>query len=341
MLTWIEREVLDPVSLGLDRARARVLGWLAPLVRPFVRSRDLRVQVLAGLSVTLALVASVAATGYLLLLGPLIFGAAHLLAEGRILLPVERRNNPVVMGLLAVQVALVLAGVGVVALPWVSALAMLSLARGRIRWIAFGVLVLLGIGALVGPTVSRFAFLHVHNLVPLFVWATARRRSWKTSLAVIAWVVCALGLVMGGAFDAVPLRTPLSDNVFSLVHLNDAVAGAFGGVYRKRWLVVFAFTQSFHYGAWLRLVPEETRPRETPRGFGASYAALRADFGKTPALLGMLATVAIPLAAVAFGAVRVRSLYVTASEFHASVEALLVLVALVAPVSRRGAFATR
>ena len=340
MLTWVECAVLGPLTLRLDRARARVLGVLAPVVRPFVRSRDLRVIVLAGLSVTLALVASVWATGYLLLLGPLIFGAAHLLAEGRILLPVQRRRSPVVVGLIAVQVALVLAGIGVVALPWVSALAMLALARSHVRWIGFGVLVLVGIGALIGPTVSRFAFLHVHNLVPLFVWATARRRSWGVSLGVVALVLVALGLVMGGAFDAVPLRTPLSDRVFSLVHVNDAVAGAFGGAYRKRWLVVFAFTQSFHYGAWLRLVPEETRPRETPRSFGASYAALRADFGKAPALFGMLATVAIPMAAVAFGAVRVRSLYVTASEFHASVEALLVLVALAAPMSRRGAFAT-
>ncbi len=340
MLAFLENRVVFPSLDRLDAARVVLLRSLGPVARLFVRSRNLRVVAVALLSVVFALVASVLATGYLLLLGPLVFGAAHLFAEARVLWPAHRRESRFLVGAVAVQIGLVLSGLAVVALPWTALAAVLVLARGKTRWVSALALVTAGVGTAIGPTTSRLVFLHGHNLVPLFVWLVARRRSLAVSSTVLGLVAVALALVLSGAFDGIAIRTPLADRVFSLVRLTDAVAGGASGALRKRLLVAFAFTQSFHYAAWLRLVPEDTRERETPRGFRASIEALRRDMGRLPTALALGVIVAIPLGAVVLGAVRARSLYVTASEFHASVEALLVVVALAAQRGGR-AFANR
>jgi hypothetical protein len=340
VLAFLETRVVFPSLDRLDSARVALLRALGPVARPFVRSRNLRVVVVALVSVVFALAASVLATGYLLLLGPLVFGAAHLFAEARVLLPAHRRTSRFLVAAVAAQIGFVFAGHAVVALPWMTLAAVIVLARGKWRLFAVLALVIAGVGTAIGPTTSRLGFLHAHNLVPLFVWLVARKRSWAVSFAVVGFVALALALLLSGAFDGFAIRTPLAERVFSLVRLTDAVAGGASGSFRKRLLVVFAFTQSFHYAAWLRLVPEEARERETPRGFRASVEALQHDVGRLPTVLALVVIVAIPLAALVLGAVRARSFYVTASELHASVEALLVVVALAAQRGER-AFANR
>jgi hypothetical protein len=48
--------------------------------------------------------------------------------------------------------------------------------------------VITGVGTAIGPTTSRFVFLHAHTLIPLFVWLVARKRSWAVSFAVVGFV---------------------------------------------------------------------------------------------------------------------------------------------------------
>ena len=165
MLTFLETRVVFPSLDRLDAARVALLRMLGPVARPFVRSRNLRVVAVALASVGVALAGSVLATGYLRLLGPLVFGAAHLFAEARVLLPEHRRTSRFLLAAVAVQIGFVVAGKAVVALPWITLAAVSVLARGKIRWIAALALVLSGFGTALGPTTSRLAFLHAHNLV--------------------------------------------------------------------------------------------------------------------------------------------------------------------------------
>jgi hypothetical protein len=168
--------------------------------------------------------------------------------------------------------------------------------------------------------------LHVHNLVPLGVWLLWRRRSLAISVTVVAIFATCVAMIFAGCFDALGLARPFPDDVFSLTRITDAVAAGFGGALRHRFLLFFCFTQAVHYALWMRLIPEEARERETPRSWRASWLAYKRDAGPTVARLTIIASVAIPLIAVIGGVVRTRALYVTASEFHATVEVMLVAV---------------
>ena len=52
-----------------------------------------------------------------------------------------------------------------------------------------------------------------------------------------------------------------------------------------RLLAVFGFTQSVHYLVWLRLIPEDARPRSGTRSFRASLDALLREVGRLPLLV--------------------------------------------------------
>ncbi len=52
-----------------------------------------------------------------------------------------------------------------------------------------------------------------------------------------------------------------------------------------RLVLAFAFLQSVHYGVWLRLIPEDDRPRAAPRPWRATWRALVQDFGVVPLML--------------------------------------------------------
>jgi hypothetical protein len=325
----LDRSVIEPALAGLDVVRARFLKSSAPITRRFVRDRDRRVLAAAVIACSTALFASVGATGYVLLLGPLVFGMPHLVAEARYLFFQPHRRNTALFVVLALQTVLVFAGLGIHGLGLCTALALLcvgGLSRANL-WL-FALALVMFAAALLAPTWSRFALLHGHNFVPLGVWLVWRERPKAISLLVTAILVAAVATILGGAFDHVAVHTPLSDDAFSLTRITDAVAGEFSGRWRKRFLVLFCFMQSVHYAFWLRLLPEEARDRETPRTWRASWRAYKADAGPELARLAVLAILAVPLFALALGPVRARSFYVTASEFHATVETVLVLLLL-------------
>jgi hypothetical protein len=343
-LLALDRALFEPVLGALDVARARALRWTAPVTRTFVRDREARVVAAALVSCGFALIATGFATGWLLLLGPLLFGMPHLVAEARYLFFQRHRGDRRLLTVLALQTVCAFAGIGVLALGPCCALA-LFVAHERSRTaitprhptserplsrlesrplfaIAAGMLA----AAIVAPTWSRFALLHGHNLVPLVVWIAWRDRPWAVSAIVAGAVAACIAAILLGAFDGVAVRTPLSDEAFSLTRLTDAVAGEFGGPWRRRFLLLFGFTQAVHYAIWLRLLPEDARERATPRSWRASWRAYERDAGPVLARLTVIAIVAVPLFAIALGPVRARSFYVVASEFHATVEILLVLL---------------
>jgi hypothetical protein len=93
----------------------------------------------------------------------------------------------------------------------------------------------------------------------------------------------------------------------------------------------FAFMQSVHYGVWLRLMPDDLRPRAAPRPFRASWRALRDELGLWPLCAFTLAALGIALwgAVDLFGA---RLGYLRLGAFHGNLE--LVALAFLA-VERR------
>lgn len=341
-MPWLDRVdagLIEPGLGALDRLRAGLLKSAAPASRWFVRYRDRRVVALAAFACAAALVLSVRWTGYLLLAGPLLFGVPHLVVEARYLYFQRHRGNAALLIILLLQSALAFAGVGIYGLGPCSVLALIAVrlqAGQRILpsltdardWALLGLFALVQGAVLIGPTWSRFGLLHIHNALSIFVWLVWRERPRAVSLLVTALLGAGAFAIGVGLFDRLPIHTPLRDSVFSLTRLTDAVAGGFGGAYRRRFLMLFCFLQSLHYAVWLRLLPEEARGRETPRSWTASWRAFQADCGPNIARLCLLAALLVPLLALPLGAVRVRSLYVTASEFHATVELILIFLLL-------------
>jgi hypothetical protein len=126
---------------------------------------------------------------------------------------------------------------------------------------------------------------HLHNVVAVGLWWWWRPRSdRRAGWAIVGFVV---GLVLlGSGFGEwcllqvhgyVAPRSGLSFDKLAreLAPLSDPT-------WVLRLMLSFAFAQAVHYGVWLRLIPEDDRPRATPRSFAASYRALREDFGTVP-----------------------------------------------------------
>ncbi len=325
VLDRAEHQVLAP----LDAVRRWLLARTSGISTRFVRDRDKRVIAGALIAATLGLVGTALGPGYMLLLGPVILGVPHLFFEARYLFlqHADLRRTSLVAIVIA-QTALAFHGVGIYTLgiATLTALALTGAWRTRRGKLIAACAALAQLAALVGPDWSRFVLLHAHNCMPIVVWVLWRERRTRVSIAVASCFVVGVALIAVGCFDALPIRHPFADDVFSITKINDAVAAGFGGAWRHRFLLLFCFTQAFHYAVWVRLIPEEARERATPRSWRASWDAFKRDSGAVVARLTVVLSLAVPCAAIVVGAVRTRALYVTASEFHATVEVILAAV---------------
>ncbi len=200
-------------------------------------------------------------------------------------------------------------------------------------------LVLALVVALVGLAVRfetpfLFAFVHAHNVIAVALWWSLKPRG-ASGLGLLGLVALAtLGLLCGVADPIVTAfhgwAAPASRASFE--QFVAATAPLDDGVLAGRVVLTFAFWQSLHYGAWLRLIPDDARPRAAPRPFRASWLALRADFGVGPLLLvGALAVGFAAWGLVDAGAARVG--YLNVAAFHGYLE--LAAVALVVIEARR------
>jgi hypothetical protein len=91
-------------------------------------------------------------------------------------------------------------------------------------------------------------------------------------------------------------------------------------------VAAFAFAQSVHYAAWLRLVPDGERDSERPVGYRRSLALFRADFPPAAGRALLIACIALPLAALA-SVHAAHAAYFRLSAFHGYLE-LAALAAL-------------
>lgn len=305
----------------LDLVRMWWLARLSPLSPHLLRDRERRIAVYGLVALAFAFAATFAAPMLLLAVGPLLLGVPHLVADVRYLVArpgLHRRASfwwvvapPAIASFVHPR-------------AWLSMLAVVGAAvvarAPRARRVTVAV-----IGAmlvLVCVEIGRAAELvlaHAHNAIAIgFFWVWSRRRHALHQLVVAGFAACvaAIGL---GAFDGGPTERLLTSRLDEPHGIVEVLAPLSDPVVSARLVLVFAFAQSVHYAVWVRLVPEEDRPRAGLRSFSSSARAVISDLG-TPFVVGA-AILAVGLAV--WGCIELTSArdgYLRIAVFHGPLE---------------------
>ncbi len=318
--------VLTPLAplASLDAVRLWCLKQLGPAAIPLVRDRELRAGLFGVSAILVAFALTLVAPLWLLALGPIVWGVPHLLADVRYLVArpgLHRRRALVLLAGLPVLAAGLGAGAPVGLLAGVLA-ALLARASGVRRGLtAAGLLVCAGVLSGLGA-LSDVIFAHAHNALAVLCWLAWRPRVSRKHWLVLALYVSVMLALLSGAADSFVLAWHGLDWAPGGLELGHRVGElALGATppMTARLVLAFAFAQSVHYAVWLRLMPEEDRPRATPRGYRASYAALAEDFGRWPLLLCAAACVALAGWAV-FDLAAANTGYLRFALFHGHLE---------------------
>jgi hypothetical protein len=303
----------------------RRLGRTA-VVRALIGRRGLRVAVTGAVMVLVSLALTVGAPLWLLALSPLVYGMPHLLADVRYLVVRPGFHRRLALCLCAGP-PLVAASLGAGARAGflaVVAAALCARATPRARAaLAVPALLLSGLSFHLGYTMD-LVLAHLHNFVAVALWWTWRRRRGEGRLHHLLplglFVLCTL-LLLGwgdraaGAFAALLPEPAGQDLDYQIWWLAPGLSASLG----IRLVLCFAFAQAVHYGIWVRLIPEEDRPQRTPRSFGASVVALRADLGAWPLLLTFALALALCAWAI-FDLAAARVGYFRLALFHGPLE---------------------
>lgn len=307
-----------------DRLRLMWLRALGPLARPLVRERELRVAVAGASLLTLSLVLTALAPLWLLALGPIVWGVPHALSDVRYLWvrPGYHRRP-----LLWIAIGGPLLAVSITTdLTWglVGAAGALVFARGPLwrKLVGLALIVPLAYLSHVHAFFAAVLFAHAHNFIGVALFWSWRRRDGSLHAIPLAIFAIGCALILLGALDPIVLAIdglhggPAGLDVY--YHLASLAPGV-PGMVAVRLVLLFAFAQAAHYVVWVRLVPEEDRPRETPRTFAASFRALREELGLP--LVALTALASIGLAAwAAFDLFGARIGYLRAVLFHGHLE---------------------
>ncbi len=269
MLDSAATALLDP----LDRLRARWLRSVAPLVRPLIRSRELRVAVFGSAVVIAAFAGTVVAPLLMLALGPVVLGVPHVVSDVRYLVvrPGLHRDVRLLPAAALVGVAAVTASVlaGLAA----AAAAVVVRTEGRRRGVALAALAVLAAGAAQLGALAPIVFAHAHNAIAIALWWAWRRDRPALQAVPVLLVLLGAVAILSGAADAGVARFAAA--LPAALQLDGHIAALAPGAepaLAQRLVLLFAFAQSVHYGIWLRLMPEDDRPRHTPRTSPTSVA---------------------------------------------------------------------
>ncbi|HXK19772.1 MAG TPA: hypothetical protein VNG33_18300 [Polyangiaceae bacterium] len=321
-----------PAALGaLDQMRSWMLRRLGRSGRRYLGDRGARVALYGAVSISGALAFTAAFPLWLLGLGPIVLGVPHLLADVRYLVARQQLHRragfwPLMAAPLALMVVYPHACTALV-----PALGAAILARAG--WLRRGIAVALTLGlALLAMAVGRSADLvlaHAHNILAVGLWWAWRRGPVARRWIPLALFAIGVALILGGAFDPIA-RTALGrfGPGVTLREMVETLSPVGGERWGARFVLFFAFAQSVHYAVWLRLVPEEDRPRPGLRSFAHSFRALRADVGWYVPLLGALLMVALLLGACVNPGVA-RNAYLQMALFHGPLELAVVCWLLV------------
>lgn len=317
-----------------DRARRRVLRVAAVTAfgRACIRDRSLRLPFLAFVHAGTALVLAAVVPMWTLLVGPLVLGVPHLIADFRYLVLDRPRGlaDRQVLGILVPLAALAAVNV---AFPGASSLSMvipglaaiaggIAFASGstRVRLFAFALLAACAIPLCAQPGWTLLILAHAHNAIAVGLWLAI-----APSRTPLRWAAAAVILLGGvaitlGALDAVPLatggwQTPVAG--FDANSLGDSLA--LPGLGPARSLMLYAYAQAVHYAIWVRLIPGERALTEAPVSFRRALGGLRAALGSPAFAVCLVVALALPAAGLAFPA-ESRRIYLDLAGFHAWLE---------------------
>lgn len=273
--------IAAPIDL-LDRIRLAWLRLLGPIAIPIVRSRELRVSLIASSAIALALGLCVLAPLWMLALGPIFLGVPHAVSDVRYLVMrpgLHRRGAfwiaivlplAILVGTLDVRWGLLAAIGGVIAARSG------SIPRRLIALVPAAIALSL---AWQSAFLVALAIAHLHNFVAVGLWLAWRPRRSKLHAIPLALFAIGCALILAGALDPMIGQGNLGPDGRGLHHYLALLAPGFEAPWGARLVLLFGFTQSVHYAIWIRLVPEEDRARETPRTFRASLRAWVEDSG--------------------------------------------------------------
>ncbi|HEX7902063.1 MAG TPA: hypothetical protein VF950_30160 [Planctomycetota bacterium] len=267
-----------------------------------------------------------------LLIGPLVLGVPHVLADIRYLV-LDRPRRLSGRQLLAILVPLAAAAMmaaahplmlvvpGILAIAGAIAFARVSL-RARVAALAL-------LAACAGPLCARSSLTllwlaHAHNAVAVGLWlalAFQRPNRRPLLLLAVAAVLLGVGVAIGaGAFDFVPRATggwTRPAEGFTATAVGETLA--LPGLDPSRSLLLFAYAQAIHYAVWLRLIPGERSASETPVPFRRGLSGLRARLGTPAFAIAIVLALAVPLVG-AVAPAETRRLYLELAGFHAWLE---------------------
>jgi hypothetical protein len=341
--------------LALDGGRRLVwrLAVRTRLGRTCARDRSSRVLALGLGHIAVALALAAIAPAVLLLVGPLVLGVPHVIADVRYLIvrgPASLRGGTVIAvvvplaamtGLGAVEV---MGGVGEphleVALGFAAiaiAVATAPLARHPERGVrstrrpidrrlVLTAVVAVAIPAVLHPAATMMVVLFGHNIVALAIWCGFTRRTVRLAHRAAIVGAAALGTtaILAGVFDAAPAG-----------EIPRLGFGALDPVIAYRLVVAYAFLQALHYVVWLRLIPSTQATAPAASTFRKSIAGLTTDFGRVGLAAIAFVIVAVPVLALAGDPARVRDGYLSLVLFHAWLE-LAILAYVLATGERLG-----
>ena len=324
--------LVSSALLPLDRLRSALLGPIGRTWREPIRDRDLRVALAGTLGVLTSLALTILAPLWLLALGPLVLGVPHLLSDVRYLVVrpgLHRRRLFLPLVALPLGISMFKPGLWV-ALCAVAGALVLARAPRPVRAAGIALVLAAAAAAYAGGYTVDVLFAHAHNAVALGLWWWWRPGRPRYQLApIIASAIGVAALLLAGdalvhrlgslapphaglVVDTLALsRCPIADPAWSL-----------------RLVLAFAFAQSVHYGVWLRLLPDDARPRPGLRSFASSYRALAGDCGRQ-LVLGALVLVAALLLWGLSDLELARTAYLRMALFHGPLELAAIALLLV------------
>lgn len=312
-----------------DRVRRSLLVALGPFTRLVLTQRERRVAFAGTFGVFLSLLLAASLPMWLLALGPFIWGVLHVLVDIRYLVIREglHRRWPMVatsaVGFLGAGLGYGLSAVVPAAFVCVL-LAVGSLAR---KGVALALVATLGWAAFRYGYGADVVFAHAHNLVAVVFFLLWRRRGSRLHLLPVGAFTLAAVMLVSGTFDSLLARpeafSPFS-NLF-VEELSATLAPGLEGTTALRVVALYAFAQSVHYALWVRLIPDEARPSETPRSFRQSVRVLFAEV--TPILgYGALLLFGVFWVFAAVDLALARTWYFRLSFFHGYLELIVLFV---------------
>jgi hypothetical protein len=326
-----------------DGLRWLWLRALGPLARPLVRDRELRVALAGSSALLAALALTIVAPLWLLALGPIVWGVPLVLSDVRYLWVRPGHHRRAILWLVVGAPLLALSFTSDTTYGLIAAAGALLCARGPMWRKLVGLAVIAPLAAVSwqAPFLAAVVFAHAHNLIGLGLWWAWRKRRGRLHWAPLAVFAAGSALLLSGALDAPMLGLgvlePMPGGMDVYYHLA-SLAPQVPGMLAVRLVLWFAFAQAAHYVVWVRLVPDEDRPRETPRTFAASLRALTGELGWPLVALTLLATLGLAVWA-AFDLFEARTGYLRAVLFHGHLEvaaAALLFVQGVRPVGSTG-----